>query len=108
MVGRAHVGLGYGQPVEQALDGEPPAAGLAQVVLVAVEAAEPQGDGGPLASAGAFVRPFRALHAVGVNVEVGRGVVLVVGLHLLGRLHQLRLATGGARTASAAASVATL
>lgn len=110
-VGRAHVGLGHGHLADEALDGQPPAAGLPQIVLVPVEAAEPQGDGHalapprPLAAARATLAP---LQRVRVDVEVGGGVVLVVRLDRLRRVHQPGLAPRGARPAGAAAPASPL
>jgi hypothetical protein len=107
-VGRTHVRLGYGQPADEALNGQSPPAGLPQVVLVLVEAAEPQGDGHALAPARTPARGLGPLQGVGVHVEVGRGVVLVVRLQKLRGLDEVGLTPGGARTTGAASGVAAL
>lgn len=102
-----HQVLGHRHVGDQTLDRQPPPARLAKIVLVLVEAAEAQGDGHPFAS-------HRALHArllerVGVYVQVGRGVVLVVlRLMNLGGLDELELGPGRARSAGAASGVPAL
>lgn len=96
----AHKTFRHGHASDEALEGQSPPAGLSQIILVLVKAAEPQRDGGSLA-------PLHALHPrllqrVRVDVKIGGRVVLVVTLETFRGLDELELRPRGARAADAA------
>lgn len=99
----AHQISRYRHVGDQTLNRQSPPARLPQIVLVSVEAAKAQRDGGALASERAL-HP-RLLQGVCVYVQIRRSVEFVVMLIDLGQFHELQLRLGRARTACTAPGV---